>query len=160
MICLISYGEKGYYLRVISHVKMNVPESPCDGFPSYSMTRCIRDHFSQEVVCRPQWDGWSSHGGPVCTKMEQLKELEKKFYSLSEMERENIQRLTGCQLPCKFNEYVIVDQPVNFDTLTQTIKMILASKSVLVKREGPVYPFSSFWLSLVELLGFSSVFHS
>ena len=132
---------------------MNVPESPCDGSPSYSLTQCIRQHFSQEVGCRPQWDGWSSHGGPVYTKMEQLKELEKKFYSLSEIERENIQRLTGCQLPCNYNEYQVVDRPVNFDMLNQNIKLVLASKSVLVKTEELVYPFSSFLAEFGGALG-------
>jgi hypothetical protein len=148
-----SYGEKGYYLRVISHVKMNVPDSPCDDSPSYSLTQCIRNHFSKEVGCRPQWDGWSSQDRTVCTTMEQLKELEKKFYGLSEMERENIQRLTGCQLPCHYNEYQVVDRPVNFDMLNQTIKLVLASKSVLVKTEDLVYPFSSFLAEFGGALG-------
>jgi hypothetical protein len=83
---------KGIYIRVISHVKMNLPHSPCEDSPSYSLTGYIRNSFSQKIGCRPDWDRWSDQERQVCTDVEQLKKFEQKFYELSNMVKENIQQ--------------------------------------------------------------------
>ena len=148
-----SFGTQMMYMKTIEHVKMNLPNKPCEDSPSYSLTGCIRNSFSQKIGCRPEWDRWSDQERQVCTEMEQLKKIEKKFYELSNLEEMDITDHTGCLLPCRYKEYQIVDDPITVDNENCKILFVRATKTVLVKTEELVYPFSSFLAEFGGALG-------
>ena len=60
---------------------------------------------------------------------------------------------TGCLLPCFYKEYQIVDNPITVDVSNRIMKLIRATKTVLVKTEELVYPFSSFLAEFGGALG-------
>ena len=85
--------------------------------------------------------------------MEQLTKFEKKFYELSGLEQKKIQNQTGCLLPCRYNEYKIVDVPIPIGVDNLSIQLLLATTTVLVKTEELFYPFESFLAEFGGALG-------
>ena len=60
---------------------------------------------------------------------------------------------TGCLLPCRYKEYQIVDSPITVGDENNIMMLIRATKTVLLKTEELVYPFSSFLAEFGGALG-------
>ena len=88
------FGTQVMYIQTIEHVKMNLPDKPCEDSPTYSLTSCISSSISHKVGCRPQWDRMSNNTEPVCMEMEQLEKIDKELNDLSIVEQTEIEDQT------------------------------------------------------------------
>ena len=147
-----NFGIKVFYIKTTEHVKMDLPAAPCESAPSYSLTTCITSSISTMIGCRTQWDRRSDRALPVCTEIGQLEELNTEYQELSVLEQMEIENQTGCMLPCRYKEYTVVDEPLTIGR-DQMITLIRATKTVLIRTEVLVYPFSSFLAEFGGALG-------
>jgi hypothetical protein len=147
------YDSKLLYIQTIEHVKMNLPEKPCEDSPTYTLTGCISSSISHKVGCRPQWDRMHNKTEPICTEMEQLVKIDKEYNDLAIVEQTEIRDQTGCLLPCRYKEYKVADEPLTVSMETRSINLIRATKTVLIETEVLVYPFSSFLAEFGGALG-------
>ena len=69
------------------------------------------------------------------------------------MEQNYLTYQTGCLLPCRYKEYQTVDAPLDIDDKYRILKLIRSTKTVLVKTEHILYPFSSFLAEFRGALG-------
>ena len=65
----------------------------------------MKETFSLVVGCRLEWDRWTDRDTVVCSSMEQYREYEALYNSVSEEELGSIVRKTGCLSPCHYTEY-------------------------------------------------------
>ena len=148
-----SFGTKLIYMKTIEHVKLNLPAKPCQEDESYSLTRCIRESIIGKIGCRPEWDTWSNQGMPICMEMKQLLRYNDEFNEMLNLDQVDITNHTGCLLPCRYKEYKIVDTPILMDVENKIQRLVRSTKTVLVKTEHLVYPFSSFLAEFGGALG-------
>ena len=148
-----NFGRQLMYIQTIEHVKMNLPNKPCEVSPTYSLSRCISNTISQKIGCRPEWDRLSDQERQVCTDTEQLINNDDEFYKLSGLEQRDIPSQTGCLLPCIYKEYQVVDEPLTMGMDSSSLNLVRATKTVLIITEVLVYPFSSFLAEFGGALG-------
>ena len=147
------FGTQVMYIQTTEHVKMNLPDKPCEDSPTYSLTSCISSSISHKVGCRPQWDRMSNNTEPICTEMEQLEKIDKEFNDLSIVEQTEIEDQIGCLLPCRYEECQVADKPLTISMEDRMINLIQATKTVLIETEVLVYLFSSFLAEFGGALG-------
>ena len=73
---------------------------------------CVRTSQAEKVGCRPPWDSWSPASIPVCDNIEQLDRHEKLDWALYNYEKKMVINSTSCKIPCKYNEYKSVVEPL------------------------------------------------
>ena len=132
---------------------MNVPHSPCEESSSYSFTRCVHESLSARAGCRQEWDLWTDHGMPVCTKIGQLKIHYDEFLKIHQLEKKELATKTGCPLPCMYKEYKQVSNPLQKNPDLRVLNLVRSTNTVHVKKEHPLYPFSSFLAEFGGALG-------
>ena len=147
------YGTKLLYLQTIEHIKMSLPDRPCQGSPSYSFTRCIQNSLSNKVGCRQEWDMWSDPETPACTEMGQLKQLYDEGMKIHQLEKKKLASKTGCLLPCRYKEYQIVSILEQGSPPSRILNLVRSTSSVIVKTDHLLYPFSSFLAEFGGALG-------
>ena len=119
----------------------------------YSLTRCVRNKISDTVGCRAPWDHYSRKDTPVCNEIDQLRQIDKEYQDLSVVEQMEIENQTGCSLPCVYNQYQVVDEPLTISKEEKMINLIRATKTIVIETEVLVYPFSSFLAEFGGALG-------
>ena len=147
------YGTKVLYIKTTQHVKMNLPHKKCEERQVYSLTRCVRKMISKTVGCRAPWDHYSDEDFPVCHEIDQLRLTDKIYQDLSVVEQMEIENQTGCLLPCVYNQYQVVDEPLTISKEKKMINLIRATKTTVIETEVLVYPFSSFLAEFGGALG-------
>ena len=115
--------------------------------------------------CRLPWDRWSAHDRNVCESERQFQHFEQIYKDLINAESFDIFRMTGCKMPCSYNEYRFTTtnaevMPKLFSNSTSGwVAFWSASSRTWTEEEILLYPFTSliaeFGGSLGLFLGFS-----
>ena len=111
------------------------------------------------LFCRLPWDTWSAQSHPVCKTLEQFLAHERKYYQLVDIVGTELVSLTGCLIPCTYNQYKLADKAKKISALDFILLFRFARNEVLEEKEAYVYGFvsfvSEFGGSLGLFLGFS-----
>jgi hypothetical protein len=108
----ISSSTSGKFFLSVSlteHEELWTPQDPCVEEPTYSFQGCIKESLSREAGCRMHWDTVSDQTKPVCTTLAQYEPFAKKYEILEDSSMREITERTGCQKPCRYKEYVLID---------------------------------------------------
>ena len=172
----LSFRQKDNLTRIVSlkaikQVKRNTFSNPCHEDTEYSFTDCIREKIEDEVGCLLPWKRATKNKKlELCKTIERFVKFEKKFYEINDKTPTDITNEYGCQIPCEYTEYVLVEDLPVADDLKNILKLnfnlkilhvVLSSREVLVKREVQLYGLTSLvgdtGGSLGLFLGFSFV---
>ena len=63
----------GRYVVISQHHKLDLPSKPCNTFPSYSLTACVKTALFQDVGCRLSWDNGTQPAWPLCNTLDQFR---------------------------------------------------------------------------------------
>ena len=98
---------KGYLvLEVVKHHKLNRAGSPCEESDSYHYADCIVTKTAMSVGCQTFWTDFE--GIPVCRTLEQIVNFSAEYRHTILMEQSDIQKKTGCLLPCNYYQYKVL----------------------------------------------------
>ena len=98
-------------ILVTQHLLLNRPEQPCQEEEDYDFLQCVKTSQARRVGCRPPWDSWSPPTLSPCLTLEQLEEHERLDQVTSSQELETILATSGCQPPCRYQEYQTAGEP-------------------------------------------------
>jgi hypothetical protein len=98
-----------FSLSLTEHEELSTPQDPCVEEPTYSFQGCIKESLSRKAGCRMHWDTISDQTRPICTTLAQYKLFEKEYVTLRDSSMRQITDRTGCEKPCSYKEYVLVD---------------------------------------------------
>ena len=79
-----------------------------------------------------------------CTEFDQILHYEKTYLRIGKRRKHELSEITGCQVPCQYMDYKIVDSMVDRPTSMSQIKMLFASDEITVETEEFVYDLVSF----------------
>ena len=143
------------YISATKHISINRPDAPCEEGEDYSFTDCVKSSVVRAIGCKPPWDNVSENW-QECTTKEEIYEYFKLYLDLSILEQEDVIKTTGCQLPCKYMEYVDVGQK-NWEFETENNSLVygftFATTQVTIEEEIYFYPFDSFLAEFGGALG-------
>ena len=67
-----------------------------------------------------------------------------EYAKLQGLEQRELVEYTGCLLPCQYNEFKLVDTPMNGFSNGPSLKIMFGSKNVLEETEQEMFPFGAF----------------
>jgi hypothetical protein len=105
-------GRFYFSVALTEHEELSTPEDPCSEQPGYSFQGCIKESLSRQEGCRMHWDNISDQARPVCKTMAQYEPFANMYEILKDASMREITTRTGCQKPCKYMEYVVVNGPL------------------------------------------------
>ena len=95
----------------------------------------------------------------MCTTLDQLAYHEQEYDQLVDILQDDLIKITGCSLPCRYKEFKIVGNPVEVDNNSFGFSLMFAKSEEVEEKEAYVYEFMSFVSefggSLGLFLGFS-----
>jgi hypothetical protein len=152
-----------YRIAVVQHVLLNDPRDPCEETTSYSWRVCIKNSLSSTVGCRLPWDRWSYPARKVCSALSQFLGFEQLYNDMRDQSIKDVVDKTGCQKPCRYKEYRIVEGPIpfskKFEEYSSVFALWLISTETVISVQEKVYPLTSlvaeFGGTLGLFLGFS-----
>ena len=142
-----------YPLMVTERRNINRPSNPCVEELDYDFMACVTDSVVAKIGCRYPWDQNSGDTFPICTTLEKILELEELFFTIGKMERKDVISATGCQVPCRFREYKILNDLMKGVTSRFGIGMVFHSTEITLEEEDYVYPLVSFVAEFGGALG-------
>ena len=98
-------GSGFLILEVVKHRKLNRAGSPCEESESYHYADCILRKTAVSVGCQTFWTDFE--GIPVCNTYEQIVRFSDEYRNTIFLEQTDIQRKTGCLLPCVYYQYKV-----------------------------------------------------
>ena len=101
-----SAGSGYLVLEVVKHKKLNRAGSPCEESDSYHYADCIVRKTAASVGCQTFWTNFE--GIPVCRTLEQIVKFSAEYRNTILLEQTDIQRKTGCLLPCVYYQYQVL----------------------------------------------------
>ena len=145
-------GRLYYSLALTEHRKLNTQHNPCEEDQAYSFTACVKESLSETIGCRLLGDKLSDQTRPDCDTLEQFQTAFAHFYYLLLASSRKIFTKTGCQKPCRYREYVVMEGPVEADGVDNSyfsVGLWMVSTDITLLTEIPVYP----WTSLLAEFG-------
>ena len=149
-------------ITLVEHQLLNRPSDPCVEDPAYSFLACVKQSFSGQAGCRLPWDSWSDQDSQVCTSLEQYKQFESLYESISDTAGSFIEEVTGCIKPCSYKEYKVAGvNPYTFEQkgFSSFFGIWYVSTEITTEKVTLVYPLTSlvadFGGTLGLFLGFS-----
>ena len=125
------YGSKVLYIKTTRHVKLNLPTQRCEESQVYSLTHCVRNMISKKVGCKVPWDENIYNGVSPCTEISQVEKTDQEYSDLAVLEQMEIEKKTGCLLPCVYYRYEVVDEPLTISNEEKMINLIRATCKLL-----------------------------
>ena len=132
---------------------INRPEQPCEEDLDYDFMSCVMNSVVAKVGCRFPWDETSHHKFPVCESLEKIRDQEEQFFTIGKLEKKDVVTTSGCQAPCRFLEYKILNDLMKGLTVGFGIGMMFPSTEITLEEEEYVYPFVSFVAEFGGALG-------
>ena len=89
--------------------KINIAKetAPCAADPSYSYTRCMKNHIAQEAGCHLDWmdsDRAMNHH-ERCVTMDQLDRYHTALTIVNKLSWPQLVNVTGCHAKCSYREF-------------------------------------------------------
>ena len=75
------------------------------------------------------------------------------YSDIAYIEQSDMQKFSGCKVPCHYVEYNILGQPVSDSSETNGMRIWMATKTVIVEREELIFPFQSRIADVGGILG-------
>ena len=151
------------YLSLIEHVDLNRKANPCNKDLNYDFQLCVKNSVTRKLGCRFPWDLWSSTYFPRCTESEKIGKYHHLYLEIALTDLDTIIKDTGCIKPCRYREYTLLTEGIDYGTDYVGIYLQLAnSNKEIVEMEMEFYSFVSLlsddnmtnycWLCLVFLM--------
>ena len=102
--------------KVVKHRKLNREVSPCEESDSYDYSDCITRVTALAAGCQNFWT--NLEGIPVCSSHEQMIKFSDEYRKIITLEQNDIQKRTGCLLPCNYYQYKVRITPMSSLFLT------------------------------------------
>ena len=80
--------------------------------PEYDFHACVRTSIFDKVGCRPPWDTWSPKSLNVCKNIHQFVKIAEFENELLLGDQRTIINSTGCLVPCTYQKFEIIGNPV------------------------------------------------
>ena len=142
-----------YPLIATERRNLNRPQAPCEEKDDYNFISCINEKLVAQVGCRYPWDTNNNSNFPVCETIEQLTDLEDKFYWLGTYERKDLVAKSGCLTPCRYTKYEISSDLLKGFMEGFGVGMSLSSTEITLEEEEYIYPLLSFIAEFGGALG-------
>ena len=134
--------------------RLSKSSQPCEPNSDYSFTQCVKDFVAQTIGCRMMFgtnDTFTSIGkfgnGPrklnECSKLDEAHKYENMFFRIYQDNKKKFLKRTGCQFPCNYMEYEVVDRQ-NLKKGFDAFRMKFASDEIDVEIETYIYDWISF----------------
>ena len=144
------------YIYATKRIAINRADAPCEEAEDYSFTECIKSSVTKSTGCKTPWYNipglWQE-----CQTVQQIMTYVNMYDNLSRMDKHEVSKITGCQPPCIYMEYVSIDEKDwQFESPNTTLEfgIVFATTEVTVRKEIYIYPFSSFLAEFGGALGF------
>ena len=98
---------KNFEISATNIKKMNRPKIfNCNTDPNYNFRECVRQKISNREGCVSPFDHKTTDTLPLCSNVSSLDKFEN-FYHIVHLSsnREELEELTGCLLPCSYTRY-------------------------------------------------------
>jgi hypothetical protein len=161
-VSLEKTGGFSYNIITSQLTRMNRPgKFECNSNADYNFNTCIHHSLAAMVGCQFPWDGKgaldSMQRCNTTTAVQEYEKINQKLYMSS---KEEVAELTGCQVPCWYQDYSIVGAPTQYPYDGEAyITLRYASTDIAVNEEVLIFPFDSlvseFGGALGLFLGFS-----
>jgi hypothetical protein len=163
-ISLDKTGGYTYQIVTSKNTRMNRPgKFDCNTDIDYNFNQCVRDNLAAKIGCQFPWDGKGSMDSMhKCNTTKAIQEYGKMYEGLYLGSKQEVEELTGCQVPCHYQDYSIVGSPSSYDMGGEAyIALRFASTDITTKEEVLIFPFDSlvseFGGALGLFLGFSFI---
>ena len=91
------------YIEVVEHILINREESPCESSEDYIFGDCVNEKVARDVGCQTFWTNFTDLD--TCSDEASIVRLINRHVQIQEMERNKLEKLTGCLKPCVYTEY-------------------------------------------------------
>lgn len=148
-------GRYYFSIALTKHVGLNTPHNPCIEDDNYSFLACMKESLSDKFGCRLEWDKLSSQARPVCGRLEQYQPFVAEYELLGDATLRQIFQRTGCNRPCNYRDYVVVNGPLKSALPTESffsIELWMLTTDVTTQTDQLIYPESSLVTILEQIL--------
>ena len=90
---------------------------------------------------------------PECKTTKELVEYEVENHKMHFMEQTEIVEYTGCLLPCIYQEFKLIEDPIDGFQKETEVWFMYGSGNVLIKKDEETYPLPSFIAEFGGCLG-------
>ena len=133
-----------FNVKVIKYIKRNTAASPCSEDDDYSFTDCLKEKVEQEVGCSLPWANSSTLVN--CNNRAQFDAYNRIHTEVfDEMNSADIAKKFGCTFPCRYKEYVLVEEIKlqKKSDFMKHVRIFQSTNEILVKKEEPYYGLNS-----------------
>ena len=133
----------------------------CNTDKNYNFNKCVSNNIANKIGCELPWPPTSSMSSMKnCNTTSKFQAYLQTYIELYGANHDEMEELTGCQLPCHYHHYSIVGTPSEYEMPNGVyITLTYASTDVTESEEVWLYPFDSlvseFGGALGLFLGFS-----
>ena len=104
----MNFEHNEFFMQVIRHEKMNLPNKPCEDSSDYNFGHCVDRSVMNWTGCQPPWRRVDVEGLPLCDNSTLLRKYSNTYFWMTVMGRDEIVENTKCLMPCSFVEYKVV----------------------------------------------------
>ena len=130
----------------------------CNLDEEYNYSECVEQHLQAKTGCQSPWRTYKGDL-PKCTTMEEVMILDNAYTDMYLADQNDLVRLTGCPVPCRYQQFTLVGTPPRFELGRPYFILQFASTDLATNEEMLIYPFDSFVCefggSLGLFIGFS-----
>ena len=102
-------GEK-YKIVTSQNTRMNRPgRFSCIEDAGYNFNKCVSDNIATKLGCRFPWAAEQANEKfQICNTTEKVIEYWNIYNTMYRVTQEELEDLTGCQVPCRYDHYSLV----------------------------------------------------
>ena len=93
----------------------------CTEDTGYNFNQCVTDSLATKIGCRFLWPAEQTiEKFKVCNTTEKVNTYWNIYNTMYEVTQQELEDLTGCQVPCRYNHYSVVGMPALFEMINVT----------------------------------------
>ena len=137
------------YVSQTKHSKLNRDDYPCEEDDQYNFRQCVKNSVIQKIGCRMTWDQGDAK---LCSTLQEMRDYEREFLLLSQVEEREVLQATNCLPPCQYSEFKLVQNNKGFYAY-YGMNLAYATTEIVTETEDWVYPGLSFIAEFGGALG-------
>ena len=121
-VFLSKLNGKEYRIVTSRNTRMNQPgKFECTKDTDYNFNKCVTNSLAIKLGCMFPWAAEKTNEKfQICNTTEKVKEYWITYDAMYMVTQQYLEKITGCQVPCRYHHYSVVGKPAQFEKMNMT----------------------------------------